>query len=422
MKLVKTSLLNGIAVLIRILTLLGINKLLAIYVGPAGYALLGQFQNAITMITTFASGAINTGVTKYTAEYYDNTGLQQKVWSTAGTIIFSGTIISSILIISFSKLLALWFLKDKHYWSIFFVFALMLVFFVLNSLLLAILNGKKEIGRYVIANISGSVFALFITTILVIQFGLYGALIALGTYQAVAFFVTLPLCYRADWFKLSFLFGHFDKKIAKNLAKYTLMTLTTAVCLPISHIFIRQYLGQRFGWEFAGYWEAMWRLSSAYLLLVTTTLGVYYLPRLSELRDPFAIKKEILQGYKLILPATIFCALLMYLLRDFIINLLFTQEFYPVRDLFLGQVIGDVLKIGSWILAYLMLGKTMMKQFILTEIMFSVTFYFAVVIMTTIWGFEGVAWAYALNYLVYWIVMYFFVFKNLGTGNILCIQ
>ena len=59
MTLVRTSLLNAIAVAIKMLTLLGINKILAVYVGPAGYAALGQFQNAVQMISTFASGAIN---------------------------------------------------------------------------------------------------------------------------------------------------------------------------------------------------------------------------------------------------------------------------------------------------------------------------------------------------------------------------
>ncbi len=57
MTLIKTSLLNAIAVVIKMLTLLGINKILAVYVGPTGYAALGQFQNAVQMITTFGSGA-----------------------------------------------------------------------------------------------------------------------------------------------------------------------------------------------------------------------------------------------------------------------------------------------------------------------------------------------------------------------------
>ena len=59
MTLIKTSLLNGIAVLVKLLTLLGLNKILAIYVGPAGYAVLGQFQNAVQMITTLTSSSIS---------------------------------------------------------------------------------------------------------------------------------------------------------------------------------------------------------------------------------------------------------------------------------------------------------------------------------------------------------------------------
>ena len=94
MTLIKTSLLNAIAVVIKMLTILGINKILAVYVGPTGYAALGQFQNAVQMITTFGSGAINTGVTKYTAEYFEDEAAQRKVWQTGGTIALVGSVIT----------------------------------------------------------------------------------------------------------------------------------------------------------------------------------------------------------------------------------------------------------------------------------------------------------------------------------------
>ena len=110
MTLIKTSLLNGVAVVIKMLTLLGLNKILAIYVGPSGYAALGQFQNAVQMITTFASGAINTGVTKYTAEYYDDEARQHTVWRTAGTIALIGSLTTAVVVIAFNQRLAGWFL------------------------------------------------------------------------------------------------------------------------------------------------------------------------------------------------------------------------------------------------------------------------------------------------------------------------
>ncbi|MDF3125763.1 O-antigen translocase [Rheinheimera sp. 1928-s] len=412
MTLIKTSLLNGIAVVIKMLTLLGINKVLAIYVGPAGYAAIGQFQNAVQMITTFASGAINTGVVKYTAEFHDNEEKQRTVWRTAGTIALTGAVLAGISVAILSKSLAGWFLKDESYSGVFLWFAVTLVFFVFNTLLLAILNGKKEIHRYVVANISGSLFALFVTSLMTMQYGLYGALVALAVYQSLTFFVTFSLCYKASWFKLRFLFGAVDKKAAKNLAKYTAMALTGAACVPVSHILIRNHLGETLGWESAGYWEAMWRLSSAYLMLITTTLTVYFLPRFSELKESIKINKEIFNGYMLIMPLSILCGVIIYCFREIIIRFLFSSEFADMEVLFLWQVIGDVFKIASFIIGYFFLSKARFKLFMFIEVYFAFQFYFFVTYFVRHFGLEGASMAYMFNYLGCFIfVLVMFVFR-----------
>lgn len=415
MTLIKTSLLNGIAVAVKMLTLLGINKVLAIYVGPVGFAALGQFQNAVQMITTFASGAINTGVTKYTAEFHDDEAKQHNVWRTAGTIALSGSLFTSAVIAIFNQHLAVWFLNDENYGGVFLWFSATLVLFTFNTLLLAILNGKKEIGRYVLANIVGSLFALVVTTVMAIWFGLYGALVALAVYQSLAFFVTFLLCYRAPWFRVSYLFGGIDKQTALNLGKFTAMALTAATCSPLSQILVRNNLGESFGWAAAGYWEAIWRMSAAYLMLITTTLSVYYLPRFSELKESSEIKREIFHCYRVILPFAVACGLIIYLLRDVIIGLLFTVDFSPMRELFAWQMVGDTLKIGSWVLAFLMLGKAMYKLFIVAEVFFSASFVVFTWFFTNKVGLEGVAVAYAANYFFYWIFVWFATSRLLFT-------
>ncbi len=406
MTLIKTSLFNAIAVAIKMATMLGINKILAIYVGPSGYAALGQFQNAVQMITTLGSGAINTGVTKYTAEYFTDEAQQHRLWKTAGTIALTGSVITGILVVLFNKSLADWFLKDAQYGSVFIWFGLTLVFFAFNTLLLAILNGKKEILNHVIANIVGSIFSLAVSTVMIVQWGLYGALLTLAINQSLTFFVTLTLCFRTTWFQLKYLMGGIDRKNAVNLGKYAIMALTSATTVPVSHILVRNHLGEALGWEAAGYWEAMWRLSVTYLMFATTTLGVYYLPRLSELQDPQAIKKEIFQGYKIILPIVAACSIVIYQLRDFIIAILFTKEFTPMRELFAFQLLGDTLKIGSWIISYLMLGKALIKIFIITEVIFGFSFLIWTWIFTDYFGLQAAVIAHAVNYLTYWILIF----------------
>src|SRR3989344_62057 len=405
MTFLKTSLLNGIAVVVRMLTLLCINKILAIYVGPTGYAALGQFQNAVQMITTFASGAINAGVTKYTAEYHEDEKRQHSVWQTAGSISILGAVTTGIVVAVFNERLSVLFLGDAKFGGVFIWFSATLILFVMNTLLLAVLNGKKEILRYVISNIAGSLFALAVTTYMAIIWGIYGALVALAVYQSISFFVTCALCCRAPWFKIRYFLGRIDPDVARDLAKYTAMSLTSVACVPLSQILVRNHIGQSFGWEAAGYWEALTRLSGAYLMLITTTLSVYYLPRFSELKSSAELHAEIKSGYKIILPLTAIGALIIYVFRDLVVKLLFTPAFLPMTDLFAWQMVGDTLKIGSWVLAYLMLGKAMFKLFMVTELVFAATFVLLTWLFTKTFGLQGVTMAYALNYAIYWVVM-----------------
>lgn len=413
MNLFRTSVLNGVAVLIKTITMFVLNKILAVYLGPTGYAAIGQFQNFIQMVTTFAGSAINTAVVKYTAEYHEDETKQRAVWRTAGSIVFLFSFVFAILILIFQKQLALYIFQSLKYQTIFIWFAVFLIFFNFNTLFLAILNGKKEILKLVLANIAGSLFALVITGVLAIKLQLYGALIALSIYQSIAFIVTLILCHRADWFEFSSLLGKIDLGITKKFASFILMALVSAICVPLSHMLIRAYLTQEFSLAYAGYWEAMIRLSTVYLLLVTTTLGVYYLPRLSELNAIDEIKKEVYLGYKFIFPLAVVGGICVFILRDWIINLLFSPSFAPMQDLFLWQMMGDALKIGSWILAYLMLSKAMTKLYICTEIIFTVSLIALTYICTQVFGFEGVSIAHLINYGLYWIVISLFIFKQL---------
>lgn len=413
MNLLQTSVLNGVAVLIKTITLFVLNKILAVYLGPTGYAALGQFQNFIQMVTTFAGSAINTAVIKYTAEYHEDESKQRAIWKTAGSIVFVFSLMFAFLILIFQRQLSLYIFHTLEYQTVFVWFAVFLLFFNFNTLFLAILNGKKEILKLVLANIAGSLFALIVTSILAIKLHLYGALIALSIYQSIAFIVTLFLCYRADWFKFSSLFGKIDLEITKKFSSFIWMALVSAICVPLSQMLIRAYLSQEFGLAYAGYWEAMIRLSTVYLMLVTTTLGVYYLPRLSELKMIDEIKKEVYLGYKFLFPLAVAGGVVIFVLRDLIINVLFSPSFAPMQSLFFWQMMGDALKIGSWILAYLMLSKAMTKLYISTEIIFTLSLIALTYVCTQLFGFEGVSIAHLINYGMYWVVISFFIFKSL---------
>ena len=405
MNLFKTSVLNAISVGVRALASLGLNKVLAVSVGPEGYALMGQFQNAVSMIMTLASGAINTGVTKYTAEYKDDEHRQRLVWRTAGTLASIGTMLAVGLVLVFHRRLAVYFLHDEDYGDIFLWLAGTLGLFVLNSLLLAIMNGRKEIKRYIAVSIAGSVVGLLITAFLAIQWGVRGALIALAVNQSLVVLVTIGLCVGTAWFRWKDLWGGIDRGVAWNLFNYALMALTTAIMAPLGQLLIRECIVTQFDWQAAGHWQAVTKISDLYLMIITGTLSLYYLPRLAEISAPAELRGEIVKGYKFVLPFTIVGALTIFILRDWIVATLFAQSFAPMRVLFAWQLTGDVMKIGGWLLGYITVAHSMTRVYILAEIGFGLLLILMVYVLTGTYGLVGVSMAYCLTYIAYWLTM-----------------
>ncbi|NHB96449.1 O-antigen translocase [Photorhabdus stackebrandtii] len=405
MTLFKTSILSLIATAFKMLAGLIINKAVSIYIGPAGLALIGQFQSFSQLIMTAAQGAINNGVVKYTAEYGPNDPKTPALFGTAAKISLATSIIVGSLLILLSQSAAKEILLDIKYQYVFIIFGFTIVLFVLNGLLLSILNGLKEIQTYIKINIIQSIYSLIFTSILIIFLGLNGALIALATNQSIILIVILFLLRKHPIIRWNHFIQPFNRLIAKKLMGYSAMAITSAVMVPVSHLIIRNYLGTTLGWDQAGYWQGIWYISAMYLMVITTALSTYYLPRLSEITNNYELKKEIISGYKLIMPIVVVCALLMYLLKDIIITILFTQDFMPMRDLFLWQIIGDVFKIASWLLAYIMLAKAMVKTFIITEIISGLNFLILSSVMVHHFGLIGITYTYCINYLIYFIII-----------------
>lgn len=410
MTLIKTSVLTGISTIIKAISAFVINKVIAIYVGPSGLAIVGQLQNFMELIVTFSNGAITNGIVKYTAEY-QTIEQKQKIFSTSIVISLVCSLIISIFLFGFSDYLSKLILKDIQYSSVFIVFGLTIFLFALNTVLMSILNGQKEIKKYILVNIASSIFSLFFTSFLIMQLNLMGALYALVVNQSVIFFVTLVFVVKSNWFKLEYFKQGLDKESLSKLSRYSLMAITSALTVPVSHLIIRNYIGENLGWDSAGYWQGIWYISTMYLMIITTSLGVYYLPRLSEIQDNNELKKEIFHGYKIIIPIVIVMSIVIFLLKEYIILIAFSDKFMPMMELFTWQLIGDVIKIASWLLAYLMLAKAMTKIFIYTEIVFSTLFVLLSILFVNNFGLIGITYAFSLNYFLY-LIMMIFIFRK----------
>ena len=405
--------LNGIAVAVKVLSNVALNKILAVYVGPAGYAVIGQFQNVVSVVVSLAGGVVSTGVTKSTAQHYDDAAKQHAVWQTAIRFSLLASVLAGVILFFARDLLSRWLLHRADMPNIFFWLALTLPAMASNNILLAIVNGKKEVEIYVLANIIGSLLSLAVIGLLAFCFGLYGTLVAFTINPAIILLSTAAMIARKDWFKTKFLWGQMNRQALYELSGFGLMGLTSAMTVPISYMIVRNYLSNELGLTAAGYWQASWKISELYLMLVTSTLSAYYLPRLSEIRKTSELKEEIIKVYRFVMPLVFVGAASIFFLRDFIIQNLFTVDFTPMRELFPWQLAGDIIKIGSWVLGYILLSRAMVKVFIFTEIAFSISFVLLSWVLVAFFGLVGVSIAYAINYSFHWVGMGYLVSKEM---------
>lgn len=405
MTLIKTSILTSISTIIKIITSFFITKIISIYIGPSGLAIIGQLQNFNSIITTLANGAINTGVIKYVSEYKDNMEQKSKYLSTAIIITIISSIIVGISLNAFSTYLSTLILKSNEYSNVFILFGFTVVFFSLNTLLMSILNAQGEIPKYILINILSNLLSLVFTSFLIFKLGLIGALYAMVTNQSIIFFVTLFFVTKSSWFKLIFFKKGIDKNSALKLGKYSIMALTSILMVHTSHLIIRNYIGNHLSWDEAGYWQAIWYISSVYLMVITVALNVYYIPKLSSIKNKNELKQEILNGYKLILPIIFVIICTIYIFKGLIISIAFTDSFLPMLELFKWQLIGDFIKISSYLMSYIMLAKAMTKMFIYTEFLSSLLFVVLSVLFINNFGLVGITYAYSLNYLIYLCIM-----------------
>ena len=412
MNLFKTSFYTSISQALSILGGLISVKVISAKIGPEGMALTGQFLNTTSVFTLFATGAIGVGVVKYLAQFINDKPMQLKIIRGAVFIMLICSLIVSVIVILSSNILSTSTFKTDEYQNVYIFWGCFLVISTFSTLFASILNGLKLIKFLTIVNVVGTAVGVTLTIIMATYYGVTGVLITSNFTASVLFCLHLYFLNKYRWFSFKDLFGKIDLKILRLFSAFMLMTVVSGILVPAIQFFVRNKIIADFSFAEAGYWQSVSRISDYYLGFITSVLAVYYLPRLSEITDRNELRAEILQGYKIILPVVAILSFSIWLCRYWIINILLTKEFLPSADLYAFQFLGDFFKIGSWLLAYLMLAKSLKITFIVSEVITSITYVLLSYFFMNQYGLIGSVYGFCCTYFLYFIAMYIIMKKQ----------
>lgn len=417
--LIKITSLKTAAILTRMIAGILTSKAIAVFIGAEGLALIGNLRNFVSSIQSVAILGFYKGAVKYIAEYKDNVVRLSKTISTVYYIGFVSSILVSLLCyFNAENINNIIFPNYNNYAYIIKIFAIVLPFYALNMFSFSIMNGFSKYKILIVINIIGQVLSVSIALILIYQNNIDGALISVVIAESLIFLITLVgIINRRSLIPLIRVkyvsFNYF-----KRLSSYSVMALFSAVMLPLVALAIRSYIIENEGYKDAGFWEAMTRISKYYLMLVSSLTALYILPRFSEIDTVKEFRKEVFGFYKTVIPLLAFALFSIYLMRSFIVPLVFTDEFKPVEDLFLWQLLGDFLKVLSLVIAYQFLAKKMFWHYIVTETFLIIILYITSVYFIDLFGVKGAVMGHFVSYLMYYgVILLIFGSSLFGVDN-----
>lgn len=413
MKMLSVSLLNGLAVVSRLGALLAINKLLAVSFGPSGYAQYGSFQNLFQIAMNLGMLGLGNGITHFTASASDPQS-RQRYWAGAIRMTLGSSGIVALCAFPFVSDAFQSLGPDASRMVLPLIVSLLLPVVCLQGQFQAILNGLGRVNWYVAVNVTASVLTLFISACSLMLDRLEPAMLALPLGGALSLLLVGPLAARSMRLKWSSLWGPMQGEAARHLLAFGVVSMVASCLTPLTQLQIREGIVQVLGSHTAGIWEGAQRLSASYSLVLTSLVGVYFLPRFSRCADGASLFAEMRKAIFLLVPISIAMGLVLYQWRRLAIDTLFNAAFLPMGEMIAVQCVGDTLRIVAWIFAYVMLARRKHLRYLTAEVAFSVVHVALAATLQSTQGLQGLAMAYTVSCAIYVVMVWPAIFKLRG--------
>ena len=411
MNFIKTSFLSGVSTGISLLARLISTKIVAVYLGTNGMFLLGQLKDFLRLGNTISSFGIENGIVKYVAEFEKQKENLSNIIGTSFRINIISAFFVSLAILAFKNQISAFLQIDFDENFYFFLLVISVISASIHTCFLSIYNGLNRIKLFVIVNIISNIVSAIILVLFVLKMQIIGAFYALVINQILSLIINIIFYTVYKPFLIQWIFKKYINDYFKKLSSFSIMAIVGPVCLIISSFIVRDYLYEKFGADYAGSWEAMWRISAIYLLFLITTFKFYLIPTFSKLND-IELKKEVFKIWKIVVPIIILITTAVYFSKNIIINLLLSNEFILINSIIFFHLIGDIIKINCWVLGNIMISKAKTKSFVFFQIEWSLLFVTLSYVFIEKYGFVGVSISYFVTYIIHFSLLNIY-FKKL---------
>ncbi len=397
---------SGSVTLFNTLRAFVINKLLAVFLPPAAFACVGQFVNWMSIGQATSSLAMQNGWVSLTAQNKDNLKNLHGVWRGGFRLTTFATIFTCIAVVLFCFVAPL----DKMLPGVPPRLVQAAILFALPGILAmnivticsSVMNGLGKVRRWAVIQIVASLFQM-----LWVAFFLYtgrlSVLSIIATQSVVAGFFAARVASRAGFNIKTFRESALD--IRGPWLSYAVMGLVPMIVAPLVLMFVRSLVGAELGWNAAGIWQGVYKISDFFASIFSAVLGVLILPRISREMTRERFGKEFYPIFARMMGFTFVFCVILFFFRSLVVSILLSESYAPAAYYMPIQLLGDLFRSGGWCFGMVLIARRETGKFLFVEVGANLLFAVATFVGIRLFEMHGPMMAYALENFVTFIVL-----------------
>jgi O-antigen/teichoic acid export membrane protein len=239
---------------------------------------------------------------------------------------------------------------------------------IISNSQVSLLNGLRRIGDMARVNVFGAILGTCLGI---------GALVCWGSRGIVPYVISAPLAGLIVGIAIVRRLPSFPRarvalaeigRCSLPMIRLGFSFMVAALCTTAAFLAVRAIVNQRLGTVALGHFSAAWMISMTYIGFVLQAMGTDYYPRLTAaIHDRELVNRMVNEQTEVAVLLAAPVLLAMQAAAPWVIHLLYSSKFGPAVDVLRWQIMGDVLKIVSWPLGFIILASGNGRVFVMTE-------------------------------------------------------
>ncbi|MBR4916633.1 MAG: O-antigen translocase [Fibrobacter sp.] len=397
---------SGSVTLFNTLRAFVINKLLAVFLPPAAFACVGQFMNWMSIGQATSSLAMQNGWVSLTAQNKDNVKNLHGVWRGGFRLTTFATIFTCVAAVIFCFVAPL----NKLLPGVYPRYAQAAILFALPGILAtnmvaicsAVMNGLGLVKRWALIQIVASLFQMLWVAFFLYS-GRLSVLSIIATQSVVAGIFAARVAARAGFNIKTFRESVLD--IRGPWMSYAVMGLVPMIVAPLVLMFVRSFIGSELGWNAAGIWQGVYKISDFFASIFSAILGVLILPRISREMTRESFRREFYPIFLRMMGFTLVFCIALYFGRSLVVSILLSGTYAPAANYMPIQLVGDLFRSGAWCFGMVLIARRETKLFLIIEVGANLLFAGATIAGVKLYEMHGPMLGYAVENFVTFVAL-----------------